>query len=362
MFGISSISHLISEAPTFKNRNLNHQNTHRQIHGQNIVACVWDFDKTLIPGYMQTPLFEHYGIDEALFWREVNQLPGLYLERGLRVSSDTIYLNHLLSYVKNGPMRGLTNQKLMELGSELELYPGLPNFFAELSEIAHHEEFKNHDFKIEHYIISTGLAPMIKGSQIFPFIEDVFACEFIESPVSPNFMSQTELSLPVDLEISQVGMSVDNTIKTRFLFEINKGANKSHSIDVNTSMPHDDRRVPFDQMIYVADGPSDVPVFAVIKQMGGKAYAVYNPRSEREFEQSCELVERGRVHNNGPADYRKESPTSVWMKQKVSEVFRRMIKKKLDHLDERTGSPPKHFSDQLNDNPLGELKQDTFWK
>ena len=164
----------------------------------------------------------------------------------------------------------------------------------------------------------------------------------------------------VDLEISQVGMSVDNTIKTRFLFEINKGANKSHSIDVNTSMPHDDRRVPFDQMIYVADGPSDAPVFAVIKQMGGKAYAVYNPRSEREFEQSCELVERGRVHNNGPADYRKESPTSVWMKQKVTEVFRRMIKKKLDHLDERTGSPPKHFSDQSNDNPLSELKQDTF--
>ena len=56
-------------------------------------------------------------------------------------------------------MRGLTNQKLMELGSELELYPGLPNFFAELSEIAHHEEFKNHDFKIEHYIISTAWHP-----------------------------------------------------------------------------------------------------------------------------------------------------------------------------------------------------------
>ena len=326
------------------------------------MACVWDFDKTLIPGYMQTPLFEYYGIDEGLFWREVNQLPGLYMERGLRVSSDTIYLNHLLSYVKNGPMRGLTNQKLMELGSELELYPGLPSFLAELAEIANNEEFQNHDFKIEHYIISTGLAPMIKGSQIYPFIEDVFACEFIESPVSPNFMSQTELSLPVDLEISQVGMSVDNTIKTRFIFEINKGANKNHSIDVNTSMPHDDRRVPFDQMIYVADGPSDVPVFAVIKQMGGKAYAVYDPRSEREFEQSCELVERGRVHNNGPADYTNGSPTSIWMKQKVREIFRRMIKKKLTQLDERTGSPPKHFSDKNPGNPLNELKQETFWK
>ena len=49
-------------------------------------------------------------------------------------------------------------------------------------------------------------------------------------------MSQTELSLPLDLEISQVGMTVDNTIKTRFIFEINKGSNKNSSIDVNSSM------------------------------------------------------------------------------------------------------------------------------
>ena len=81
--------------------NPNRQN--HQIHGQNIVACVWDFDKTLIPGYMQRPLFEHYDIDEAIFWKEVNQLPALYSERGLRISSDTIYLNHLLSYVRTDP-------------------------------------------------------------------------------------------------------------------------------------------------------------------------------------------------------------------------------------------------------------------
>ena len=44
-------------------------------YGQNIVACIWDFDKTLIPGYMQTPLFEYYNINESVFWEEVNKLP-----------------------------------------------------------------------------------------------------------------------------------------------------------------------------------------------------------------------------------------------------------------------------------------------
>lgn len=340
--------------------NPNQQN--RQIHGQNIIACVWDFDKTLIPGYMQKPLFKHYGINETSFWSEVNQLPSLYSSRGMRVSPDTIYLNHLLSYVKNGPMRGLTNERLKELGREIEFYPGLPDFFAELAKIADQTEFAGYDFKIEHYIISTGISKIIEGTKISPFVEDIFACEFIESPLPPNFMSQTEFSLPLDLEISQVGMTVDNTIKTRCIFEINKGCNKNSSIDVNTFIPHEDRRVPVDQMIYVADGPSDVPVFTVVKQMGGKTYAVYDPTNEKEFEQSCDLVERSRVHNNGPADYRNSSPTSIWMRQKIKEILRNMIKKRNDQLNERSGASPKHIQEESHDKNEFSIKQDTFWK
>ncbi len=337
-----------------------HQN--QQIHGQNIVACVWDFDKTLIPGYMQKPLFELYGIDESSFWSEVNQLPILYSQRGMKVTADTIYLNHLLSYVKNGPMRGLTNKKLKELGKEIDFYPGLPDFFPEVVKIADQEEFAGYDFKIEHYIISTGISKIIQGSKIYPFVEDIFACEFIESPLPPRFMSQSELSLPIDLEISQVGMTVDNTIKTRCIFEINKGSNKNSSIDVNTFIPHEDRRIPINQMIYIADGPSDVPVFTVVKQMGGKTYAVYDPNNEKEFVQTCDLVERSRVHNNGPADYRSSSPTSIWIKQKISNILRNMIKKRNDQLNERAGQSPKHIQEETEISPTDFYKQDTFWK
>jgi len=334
----------------------------RQVHSQNIMACIWDFDKTLIPGYMQTPLFEHFGINEHLFWQEVNQLPKLYKERGIRVSSETIYLNHLLSYIKNGPLRGLTNQKLQELGKELKFNPGLPNFLSELKAIPSEEEFEIHDFKLEHYVISTGLAQIIRGSKINIYLEDVFACEFIESPLPPNYLSQKEFSLPIEPEISQVGMTVDNTIKTRFIFEINKGCNKNSSIDVNSAIEDEDRRIPIDQMIYVADGPSDVPVFAVVKQMGGKAYAVYDQKNEVEFAQTCELVESSRVHNNGPADYSPGSTTCLWMKQKVRDTLRAMIKKRTDNLDRNTKSAPKHLPMVTPIDRDDYSKQETFWK
>ena len=94
-------------------------------------------------------------------------------------------------------MRGLTNQKLMDLGSKLEFCQGLPELFQNLSAIPKESKFIHHDFKIEHYIISTGLSPMIKGSAIYPYVEDVFACEFISSPLP--LILEAKLSFPYPL-------------------------------------------------------------------------------------------------------------------------------------------------------------------
>ena len=51
-------------------------------------------------------------------------------------------------------------------------------------------------------------------------------------------------------------------------------------------METEDRRIPIPNMIYIADGPSDVPSFSVVKNGGGRAYAVYNPDKPAEFAQN----------------------------------------------------------------------------
>ena len=35
---------------------------------KNIIAIIWDFDKILINGYMEEPIFAEYGVNLKIFW------------------------------------------------------------------------------------------------------------------------------------------------------------------------------------------------------------------------------------------------------------------------------------------------------
>lgn len=316
---------------------------------QNRIALIWDFDKTLIPGYMQQPIFERYRIDEERFWEETNAMAERYEERGYRVSGESVYLNHILTHVRNGEMKGLNNEILHSLGSEIEFYEGLPAFFEELRAETHSKlEYRKHEIELEHYIVSTGLAEMIRGSKIAPFVDGIWGSEFIESPLLPGFGSQDELEMETDREISQIGMMIDNTTKTRALFEINKGSNKDDAIDVNAKMAHEDRRIPFQNMIYIADGPSDVPSFSVVRKFGGKAYAVYKPSNEAEFAQNDLLLQTNRIHAYGPAHYSGDSNTSMWLRLHVRKICDRIVADREINFARRVAEPPRHLKDKLD--------------
>lgn len=92
---------------------------------QNTIAVIWDFDKTLIPGYMQDPLFQDYNVDAKKFWEEVNALPKQYADKGIRTNRDSIYLNHIITCINQGIFEGLNNEKLRSYGKELKFYKGV---------------------------------------------------------------------------------------------------------------------------------------------------------------------------------------------------------------------------------------------
>ncbi|MBI2433444.1 MAG: haloacid dehalogenase-like hydrolase [Candidatus Hydrogenedentes bacterium] len=306
---------------------------------QNVIAIIWDFDKTLSPQYMQAPLFRAYGVDEQQFWAEVKGLPDYYRRAGIHVPQDTCYLGHLLTYVKEGLMPGLCNQRLHELGAEIEFFPGVLELFDRLNEVLVEPEFREGDLRLEHYVVSTGLAEMIRGSGIAGRLAGIWASEFIESPALPGFdPGQT----PQAGSLTQIAGFLDNTTKTRAIFEINKGVNRHPEINVNDMIPEEDRRVPVRNMIYVADGPSDIPSFSVIRKHGGLAFAVYEADSEDQFAQVVELQRTGRVDDYGPAEYGAGSQTDKWLRLHVRKIAERIMAERRRALESRVGAGPRH--------------------
>jgi len=328
---------------------------------QNIIACIWDFDKTLIPEYMQSPLFKRYGVNESEFWKETNTLVEEYHKRGYRLSGEIGYLNHLLTYVLSGKMAGLNNKILKEIGNDIEFYPGLPEFFEESKKwVSEKPEYIKHEIKLEHYVVSTGLAQMIRGSKIASCLDGIWGCEFIESPLQPGFLKQGELSISAEAEIAQIGMVIDNTTKTRALFEINKGTNKNASIDVNSVIKSEHRRIPFSNMIYIADGPSDIPSFSVVRSNGGKTYAVHNPDRNDEFIQNDKLSQSGRIDHYGIADYRLNTVTSQWLKLQIKSICDRIIHEKDYSVRKISSPPPKHLNDNVSKNTVSTKQTQLF--
>ncbi|HDP33499.1 MAG TPA: haloacid dehalogenase-like hydrolase [Candidatus Hydrogenedentes bacterium] len=306
---------------------------------QNVIAVIWDFDKTLSPQYMQTPLFERYGVDEEQFWREVNALPGYYKRAGITVQRDTCYLGHLLTYVNRGVMKGLSNAILREVGASVTFYDGIPDIFSRLKTILGQAKYQDSDLRLEHYVVSTGLAEMIRGSTVAPYLSGVWASEFIETPAPPGVSPD---ATPERGEITQIAGLLDNTTKTRAIFEINKGVNKRPDISVNDMLPEEERRVPIRNMIYVADGPSDIPSYSVIRKHGGLAYAVYETASPKHFAQVDELLRTGRVDACGPANYCAGGQTSLWLERQVARIADRMMNERLRALESQVGRGPGH--------------------
>lgn len=276
----------------------------------NIIAVIWDCDKTLVDGYMQDPIFKEYGIDAKKFWKEVNAKPKEFEKMGIRVNKDTYYLNHFIKCAQDGTLKGLSNKKLKDYGAKQKFYNGIPEIFQKTKEMFKDDKaYTEYGIQVEHYIVSTGFAEVIRGSELMPFVDGIWGCELLEAPDSEGN--------PI---ISEVLYTIDNTTKTRAIFEINKGIGKIDGIEVNSKIPEENRRVHFENMIYIADGPSDIPAFSVVKKNGGATFAIYPKGDLEAMKQVEQMREDGRVDMYAEADYSEGTTAYMWITNKIQKM------------------------------------------
>ncbi len=266
-------------------------------------------------------LFPVFGIDSARFWKRCAEL---VKEQGF--DSELAYMKVMLDYLE---LDRPSNADLKALGAKMSFYKGLPEMFEEFASGLLTAQHEAHGIHVEHYIISSGLKVMIEGSRLAPYVKAIFGCEFAED-------SQGKITFPKRV--------ISHTQKTQFLFRINKGM-LDMSQDVNDHMPPEVRPVPFEHMVYVGDGPTDVPCFTVMQRSGGQAIAVYNPEdaSRVSFKKCYQLsTHANRVKHIAPADFRAGSHLRLLLEQMVGEIADKIVEMRRRDAESGTVKAPTH--------------------
>jgi 2-hydroxy-3-keto-5-methylthiopentenyl-1-phosphate phosphatase len=249
------------------------------------IAIAYDFDGTLAPGNMQEHSFiPKLGINKSAFWSEVKE------KAEKHDMNEILAYMHLMLKKANEKQIQITQKAFEDYGKGIIFFKGVEEYFGKMNAYA-----KTKGLEIEHYIISSGLRDILKGTKIHKNFEAVYASAY-------------------EFDINGVAvwpaLAVDYTNKTQFLFRINKGIKNSwDNSKINKYVKEEERSMPFSRMIYIGDGETDIPAMKMINYQNGISIAVYNPnirakKGKPSPKQICqELLVHKRATYIAPADY-----------------------------------------------------------
>lgn len=259
-----------------------------------IFAVMYDFDRTLSPRDMQEYQFiPSLGMEPSDFWNEANTF-------GDRMKMDKI-LSYMYTMIKKSNEMGmpLTRERVVKCGENIEFFKGVEDWFTRMTRFG-----LENGVIVEHYVLSSGLVEIIEGSSIGKYFKKIYASEFLYNESGCAVFPKS---------------AVNYTSKTQFVYRINKGVlDVSNDTDLNRSTPDIDRRVRFQNMLYIGDGLSDVPCMKMVKAYGGSSIAVYKDESNRALVE--DLLRHNRVDFMFPADYSENTNFDITVKNLIKKA------------------------------------------
>lgn len=256
-----------------------------------IMAIMYDFDKTLSTTDMQNYGFiPSLGMTPDQFW-------GATGEFSKKTGTERI-LSYMWMMIQLAKQKGIqcTRSWLNSLGKQIVYYPGVEAWFKRINEYG-----KKRNIKIEHYLISSGTKEIVEGTTIAKEFTKMYGCEFYYDP---------ETKLPVWPKLA-----INYTQKTQYFFRISKGITNVHDDSVNNKTTN--RRIPYENMVYLGDGMTDVPCMVLVKQNGGNSIAIYNKKDQVNV---SSLLKGGRVNFACLGDYTEGSDLDETMKLIIDEI------------------------------------------
>lgn len=265
------------------------------------MAIAYDFDGTLCPGNMQEHQFiPKIGMKAKTFWDEVRAFAKLH-----QADPVLAYMNMMLLKAAEN-MVPVKRQDFQALGHGLKLFEGVEDWFGRINAYG-----AAHGVAVEHYIISSGNEEIIAGTAIADRFTQIFASKFL-------FNSRGLAQWPA--------LAINYTTKTQYLFRINKGVRDiTDNAAVNEVVDQEDRPVPFQNMVFVGDGATDIPAFRLVKEQGGLSVAVFAPHQKGARKAASKYLTDSRVHCIAPADYTDGSEIDGIIKANIDVIAARHV-------------------------------------
>lgn len=260
------------------------------------MAIAYDFDGTLAPGNMQEYDFiPKLSMTSNGFWDDVSR----YAQEQ---NADQIlaYMFQMLKKAESAEVR-VTKNDFRKYGEQIKLFPGVTEWFERINEYG-----RKKSVRIEHYIVSSGIREMVEGTSIAKEFKAIYASGFM-------YDHHGVACWPA--------LAINYTTKTQYLFRINKGSLEVHDNSViNAYVPPEERPVPFENMIFIGDGDTDIPCMRLVKDLGGHSISVYNPRKSKSKQVAAQLLKDKRVSLVVPADYREGKDIDQAVKAMIDKV------------------------------------------
>jgi phosphoserine phosphatase len=269
---------------------------------RNTIAIVYDFDGTLSPQPMQEyTVFPQLQLRPEKFWAEVKR-------KNAEIRGEEIITYMMLMLERANEVEAkISRTDLGRMASAIEFFPGVEDYFKRINEFVATES--GGKIKLRHYILSSGLKEIINKTKIKNEFYNIFASEYYYDQYgAPKYPK----------------LVVTDTVKTQFLFRINKGKEKLTE-SINEFMPDKERPIPFSNIIYVGDGMTDVPCMTVTTKNGGSAIAVYKPHSRTGLAVCKKLFKNARVDYIAPANYSKGSKLNKFLQTILKAIIQGII-------------------------------------
>ncbi|MEL6901644.1 MAG: haloacid dehalogenase-like hydrolase [Cyanobacteria bacterium J06606_4] len=253
----------------------------------NRIAVVFDFDETLTP----EDSFES-------ILRDLDLAPGAFKSERIQPLVEQgweKYLARAYCLVQESNRRDdkITKDRLAAIGKKISLYQGTAELFDKLLKAI---RAIKEDIELEFYLISGGFVDISRNTPIAKDFKCMWGCEFQYGPSG---------------EIEFMKKQMTHVEKTRYLYYLSKGTDSQNEKDLvynYDSVPPEQLHIPLEQVIYIGDGASDIPCFAVMKQYGGIAIGIYTPEATPESWEHLDRVNRDqRLSNLVPASYADDS-------------------------------------------------------